>query len=75
MAHGVGPVWSKPYRISVEDSIQGLALNEFFLLLSSAGLAYRRCQLEVVNGNEVGVSFLRQRDKRKRSSESPEKLV
>jgi hypothetical protein len=43
----------------IEDSIQGLALNEFFLLLSSTGLAYRRCQLERVNGTEIAVTFLR----------------
>lgn len=28
--------------------IVGLALKEFFLLLSSTGLAYRRCQFEGV---------------------------
>lgn len=31
--------------LRVEGSIEGLSLNEFFLLLSSTGLAYRRCQL------------------------------
>lgn len=31
----------------------------FFLLLSSTGLAYRRCQLDRVNGEELEVSFLR----------------
>ena len=31
--------------LSVEGSIQGLNLKEFFLLLSSTGLAYRRCEL------------------------------
>jgi hypothetical protein len=44
---------------SIEDSIQGPPLNEFFLLLSSTGLAYRRCQLERVNGTEIAVIFLR----------------
>ncbi|BAL08434.1 hypothetical protein BJA01nite_47170 [Bradyrhizobium japonicum] len=33
-------------KLQVEASIEGLTLNEFFLLLSSTGLAYRRCQLE-----------------------------
>jgi hypothetical protein len=32
-------------KLQVETSIEGLTLNEFFLLLSSTGLAYRRCQL------------------------------
>jgi hypothetical protein len=33
--------------------------KEFFLLLSSSGLAYRRCELAWVNGNQVGVKFVR----------------
>ena len=31
--------------------------NEFFLLLSSTGLAYRRCTLAWINGGEIGVRF------------------
>jgi hypothetical protein len=42
----------------VETSIEGLVLNEFFLLLSSPGLAYRRCQLDGVNGGDMMVNFL-----------------
>ncbi|MFK4657137.1 hypothetical protein [Bradyrhizobium japonicum] len=56
-------------RLRVETSIEGLTLNEFFLLLSSTGLAYRRCQLDRVNGEELEVSFLRQKAKAKRSSD------
>ena len=37
---------------------EGLPLKEFFLLLSSSGLAYRRCELAWVNGDEIGVNFL-----------------
>jgi hypothetical protein len=47
--------------LQVEGAIEGLALNEFFLVLSSTGLAYRRCQLDRVNGDEVEVRFLRQK--------------
>jgi hypothetical protein len=48
-------------RLTVVDgSVQGLALKEFFLLLSSTGLAYRRCELAWVNGDQLGVYFLRQ---------------
>ena len=50
----------------VEASIEGLALKEFFLLLSSTGLAYRRCQLDGVNGAELAVNFLHRKDKKKR---------
>ena len=45
-------------RLRIEDSIEGLSLKEFFLLLSSTGLAYRRCELAWVNGDEIGVRFI-----------------
>ena len=45
--------------LTVEGSIQGLNLKEFFLLLSSTGLAYRRCELVRVNGTEMDIHFLR----------------
>jgi hypothetical protein len=45
-------------RLLVESSLEGLDLKEFFLLLSSTGLAYRRCQLVRVAGDQIGVSFL-----------------
>jgi hypothetical protein len=59
-------------KLQVLTSIEGLALNEFFLLLSSTGLAYRRCQLDRVNGEELQVSFIRQKAKAKRSSDQLE---
>jgi hypothetical protein len=37
-------------QLIVEGSIKGLNLKEFFLRLSSTGLAYRRCELVRVNG-------------------------
>ena len=45
-------------RLTVDSSIAGLNLKEFFLLLSSTGLAYRRCSLAWVNGEEIGVTFV-----------------
>ncbi len=45
-------------RLSVEGSLEGLDLNEFFLLLSSTGLAYRRCRLVRIAGDQIGVEFL-----------------
>ena len=54
-------------RLTVDGSIEGLQLKEFFLLLSTMGKAYRRCQLAWVNGNEVGVFFLKPGDKKKKS--------
>lgn len=45
-------------RLRIEGSFDGLDLKEFFLLLSSTGLAYRRCKLVRVAGDQVGVEFL-----------------
>ena len=44
-------------RLSIDGSVEGLFLKEFFLLLSSTGLAFRRCELAWVNGDELGVYF------------------
>ena len=55
-------------KLSVEGSVEGLHLKEFFLLLSSTGLAYRRCELSWVNGDQIGVNFLKTGDKKKRAS-------
>jgi hypothetical protein len=45
--------------LQIDGSIAGLDLKEFFLLLSSTGLAYRRCELVRVNGNQIGARFLK----------------
>ena len=52
-------------RLTVGGSIEGLNLKEFFLLLSTMGKAYRRCQLAWVNGDQVGVYFLKAGNKKK----------
>jgi hypothetical protein len=52
-------------KLSLEGSVEGLHLKEFFLLLSSTGLAYRRCELAWVNGDQIGVNFLKAGDKKK----------
>ena len=51
-------------KLTVGSSIEGLQLNEFFLLLSCTGLAYRRCKLAWVNGDQIGVTFLKHRGKK-----------
>jgi hypothetical protein len=56
--------------LTLEGSIQGLNLKEFFLLLSSTGLAYRRCELVRVNGSEMDIQFLKGKNKKKRASSS-----
>ncbi len=47
-------------RLLIEGSLEGLDLKEFFLLLSSTGLAYRRCKLVRLAGDQIGVAFLAQ---------------
>lgn len=54
-------------RLTIDGSIEGLALKEFFLVLSTMGKAYRRCELAWVNGNQVGVFFVSQGDKKRKS--------
>src|ERR1700748_836648 len=58
-------------RLAIEGSIVGLPLKEFFLLLSSPGLAYRRCELAWVNGEEVGVNFLKTGKQKRRAAPEP----
>ncbi|MBB5052157.1 MAG: PilZ domain-containing protein [Afipia sp.] len=52
-------------KLTVEGSVEGLNLKEFFLLLSSTGLAYRRCELAWVNGEQIGAGFLKPDAKKK----------
>ena len=54
-------------RLSIRDSIEGLKLKEFFLLLSSTGLTYRRCELAWVNGEEIGAKFVTAQTEKKRT--------
>lgn len=57
-------------RLEVEGSVDVLKSREFFLLLSSTGLAYRRCELVRVDGTEVGVKFITEKKKKGRASVS-----
>jgi hypothetical protein len=56
--------------LTLEGSIQGLNLKEFFLLLSSTGLAYRRCELVRVNGSEMDIQFLKGKNRKRKSGGS-----
>src|SRR5712672_2789538 len=54
-------------KLTIEGSVEGLHLKEFFLLLSSTGLAYRRCELAWVNGGQIGAKFVTQSLKKKQN--------
>jgi hypothetical protein len=61
-------------RLIVTDSLEGLNLKEFFLMLTPTGAAFRRCELIRLNGDEIGIRFLKRsevRSKPKRRLASP----
>lgn len=72
---GIDGTWRRPCRmmdvsdggamLTIEGSVGELDLKEFFLLLSATGLAYRRCKMVRVNGNQVGVVFIKPVSKKK----------
>jgi hypothetical protein len=45
-------------RIEVEGTLDVLQAKEFFMLLSSTGLAYRRCELVWIDGTTAGIHFV-----------------
>jgi hypothetical protein len=54
-------------KIEVEGTLDVLQAKEFFMLLSSTGLAYRRCELVWIDGTMAGVHFI-SGDKKKPAS-------
>jgi PilZ domain len=45
-------------KVSLMGSVEGLPLEEFFLVLSSRGSAHRRCELAWINGEMLGARFI-----------------
>ena len=45
-------------KLLVNEPLEALNLKEFFLVLSTTGAAFRRCELAWINGDEMGVNFL-----------------
>ena len=52
-------------KVEVEGTLDVLQAKEFFLLLSSTGLAYRRCELVWIDGTTAGVHFITADGKRR----------
>lgn len=52
-------------KIEVEGSIDVLRAREFFLVLSSTGLAFRRCELVWVDGAQAGIRFIQAKASKK----------
>jgi hypothetical protein len=55
-------------KLEIEGSADVLQSKEFFLVLSSTGLAFRRCEMIWVDGSQVGVKFIENEKGKKRSS-------
>jgi len=58
-------------KLEIEGSPDVLRAREFFLLLSSTGLAFRRCELVWVDGTQVGVKFTTNDKKKKAHTTHP----
>lgn len=54
-------------KIEVDGSIDVLQAKEFLLLLSSTGLAFRRCELVWIDGCNAGLRFLQGKPGKKRT--------
>ena len=57
-------------KLEIEGSADVLQSKEFFLVLSSTGLAFRRCEMVWVDGSQVGVKFIENDKGKKRSANS-----
>lgn len=60
-------------KLEVEGSPDVLRAREFFLLLSSTGLAFRRCELVWIDGSQAGVRFVSGDKGKKKGSSSNSK--
>ena len=45
-------------RLTIGESLAGLEIKEFFLLLSSTGLVFRRCRMVRFAGDQIGIEFI-----------------
>jgi len=57
----IGDVSDTGAKLTIRGSVDDIDLREFFLVLTSTGNAHRRCQRIWLNGDEVGVRFLKDR--------------
>src|SRR5579863_2346726 len=55
-------------RLEIEGTTDVLQAREFFLVLSSTGLAFRRCELVWLDGTTAGIRFLINKAEKKRAN-------
>lgn len=53
-------------KLTVFGSVDGVNLDEFFLVLSTWGHAHRRCERVWLNGDQIGVRFLKNAERKPR---------
>jgi hypothetical protein len=58
-------------KLEVEGAVNVLQAKEFFLVLSSTGLAFRRCELIWIDGAQVGVHFIAKDSKKRAKPAAP----
>lgn len=58
-------------KLQVEGCLEALKAQEFFLVLSSAGLAFRRCELVWIDGRLAGVKFVAMASRKKNRAAEP----
>lgn len=54
-------------RLEIKGTTDVLQAREFFLVLSSTGLAFRRCELVWLDGTIAGIRFLTNKAEQKRA--------
>jgi hypothetical protein len=55
----IGDVSDTGAKLRVQGTLTGIDTQEFFLVLTANGNAHRRCERIWVNGDEIGVRFLK----------------
>ena len=58
-------------KLTVFGSTEEINLDEFFLVLSNWGHAHRRCERVWLNGDQIGVRFLKNVQKARRERKRP----
>ena len=55
----IGDVSDTGAKLTINGSVTGINMQEFFLVLTPSGNAHRRCERVWLNGDEIGVRFLK----------------
>ena len=55
----IGDVSDTGAKLTIHGSVDGVDTREFFLVLTPGGTAHRRCERIWLNGDEIGVRFLK----------------